>query len=130
MKKTVATVVAVLLCVCFVLSGCTGSYDKRPDQYKKIRWVSSDYSFRIYPEDGCTGMYKFNNKKYNIKVKFDKDTLTVYDTDNKNTELFNADWMYKDKNLYIYGILFNTKKYKDLKTNYSEYVTLHTEKLK
>ncbi len=129
MKKTVSIAVTALVFVCVILSGCTGTYDKSPDQIKKARWVTPDYSFIINPTDDCKGSYKFGDTKYNIKVEFKNSNLTVFDTDNKNTELFSADWMYEDKDLYIYNISFNTKDYKDFKTNYSEFVTLKKEKI-
>ncbi len=130
MKRTVAAAVAVIMCLCFALSGCAGNYDKSPDQYKKVRWITPDYSFSIYTDNGCKGIYKFNNKKYNIKAKFGSTAVYVYDTDNKNTELFNADWMYDGDRLHIYGINFNTKKYKEFETNYAEFVDLQKEKIK
>ena len=130
MKKTLITAFCALLCVCFVFSGCTGVNDKKPDQFKNIRWETPDYSFIIYPSDGCKGTYKFNDKKYNIKVDFTNTDLTAYDTDNKNTELFYAQWTYNDEELYIYDISFNTEKYKDFKENYAEYVSLKKAKLK
>lgn len=130
MKKAVITAIAALMCVCFIFSGCTGNFDKSPDQYKKIRWITPDYSFRIYPDNNCKGTYKFNNKKYNIQAKFTGSVVYVYDTDNKNTELFNADWMYEDGNLHIYSINFNKKAYKAFETNYAEFVDLHQEKTK
>ena len=129
MKKTVSMAVTALIFVCLILSGCTGTYDKSPDQIKKARWATPDYSFIINPTDDCKGTYKFDGKKYNIKVEFKNSNLTAFDTDNKNTELFNADWMYEDKDLYIYNISFNTKEYKNFKTNYSEFVTLKKEKI-
>lgn len=128
MKRTVVIAIAALMCVCFVLSGCTGTYEKSPDQYKKVRWITPDYSFSIYPDNDCKGIYKFNGKKYNIKVKFQSGVAYVYDTDNNNKELFNGDWMYDKGYLHIYGIMFNKKDYKDFKTNYAEYVDLQKEK--
>jgi hypothetical protein len=130
MKRAVVLAIAVLLCSCFVFSGCTGTYEKSPDQYKKIRWITPDYSFRIYPDNDCKGMYKFNGKKYNIQAKFQGTTVYVYDTDNKNAELFNADWMYEDEMLHIYSINFNSKDYKAFETNYAEFVDLQKEKVK
>ena len=134
MKKTVALALALLLCVGAMFSGCTPSYSKSPDQYKEIRWISYDYSFCIKPADDCTGYYTFDGKKYNIKVNFDASHLTAVDTDNNNTELFNADWKYEDNEngdelLYIYNIAFNTKDYEALKTDYAEFVNLKQEKL-
>lgn len=130
MKKAVVLAVAVLMCACFMFSGCAGNYDKSPDQYKNVRWITPDYSFSIYTNNDCKGVYKFNNKKYNIKAKFVSSAVYIYDTDNKNAELFNADWMYQDGQLHIYGINFNTKKYKEFKTNYAEFVDLQKEKVK
>ncbi len=130
MKRTVALAVCALMFVCFVLGGCAQSFDKSPDQYKNIRWETPDYSFIINPSDSCKGIYKFNNKSYNIKVEFDGSYITVKDTDNKNTELFNGQWTYDDEQLYIYDIQFNKKTYKDFKENYSEYVKLQKGKIR
>lgn len=130
MKRAVIIAIAALMCACFILSGCAGTYDKSPDQYKNVRWITPDYSFRLYPDNGCTGTYKFNDKKYNIKAKFVSDVIYVYDTDNNNTELFNANWMYEKEKLHIYSIVFNTKKYKAFETNYAEFVDLQKEKVK
>lgn len=134
MKKAIALTIVAMLCVCAVLSGCTPSYDKTPDKYKKIRWITYDYSFCINPTDDCKGFYKFNDKKYSIKATFESSRLTAVDTDNKDTELFTADWMYEtndsgNQTLYIYNIMFNTKDYKELETNYSEHATLKMEKV-
>ena len=134
MKKAVALAVVVVLCVCAAFSGCTPTYDKTPDQYSKIRWIAYDYSFCINPADGCKGYYKFNDKKYNIKVSFDASRLTAVDLDNKNTELFTADWLYeKNENdntmLYVYNMMFNIKAYKEFKTDYAEFATLKQEKI-
>lgn len=130
MKKMIVIAVAALMCICCVFSGCTGTHDKSPDKFKKIRWITSDYSFCINPEDGCKGFYKFNGRKYNIKAEFKSGVVYIYDTDKKNTELFNGDWSYDKDELYIYGIMFNKKAYKDFETNYAEHVNLHQEKLK
>ena len=131
MKKVLSLAVIAVLCVSMLLTACTGTYDKRPDEYTKIRWAAPDYSFTIYPDKDCTGTYKFNNKIYNIKVEFEgAASLTVRDTDNNNERLFVADWMYNDgEKLYIYNIQFNTKDYKAFKENYAEYVTLGKEKV-
>ncbi|MCH5303383.1 MAG: hypothetical protein J1E41_00845 [Ruminococcus sp.] len=129
MKKTACMVIAVIMLVCIVFSGCTGSYDKSPDQYDKIRWAAPDYSFIINPTDDCKGTYKFDDTKYNIKVEFDTVTLTAYDTDKKDTVLFKADWMYEDDDLYIYNIVFNTTEYKNFEDNFAEFVTLKQEKI-
>ena len=121
MKRLICIAIAAVLIV-GVLASCTGTYDKAPDEYTKIRWAAPDYSFTIYPDKDCTGTYKFDNKIYNIKVEFEGvSSLTVRDTDNKNERLFVADWMYEDGNLYIYNIQFNTKSYKAFKENYAEY---------
>lgn len=129
MKRLICIAVAAVLIV-GVLASCTGTYDKSPDEYTKIRWAAPDYSFTIYPDKDCTGTYKFDNKIYNIKVEFEgAASLTVRDMDNKNERLFVADWMYQDGNLYIYNIQFNTKSYKAFKENYAEYVTLKKEKV-
>lgn len=130
MKKTVVIAVCAVLCICCILGGCAGTNSQTPDQFKNIRWETPDYSFIIYPSDGCKGTYKFNDVKYNIKVNFTESDLTVVDTDKKNTELFYAQWTYQDDNLYIYDISFNTKDYKAFETNYAEYVSLQKTKLK
>ncbi len=130
MKKTVVIAIAALMCLSFILSGCKSNYDKSPDQYKKIRWITSDYAFKIYPDNGCKGTYKFNDKKYNIQAKFVSDAITVYDTDKKNTELFNGNWMYEKGELVVYAVTFNSKDYKEFETNYGDYVKLHKEKVK
>lgn len=130
MKKLALIAAAVVLCMSILLTACTGTYDKRPDEYKKIRWAAPDYSFTIYPDKDCTGTYKFHDKTYNIKVQFEGvSSLTVRDTDNKDTRLFIADWMYEDGDLYIYNIQFNIKDYKEFEENYAEYVTLGKEKV-
>ncbi|MBQ5398998.1 MAG: hypothetical protein IIU14_06155 [Ruminococcus sp.] len=134
MKKAVAILAAVIVCLCALFSGCTPTYDKSPDQYSKIRWITYDYSFCIKPDDGCKGFYKFNDKKYNIQVTFDSSRLTAADIDNKNAELFTADWMY-DKNdagseiLYVYNIMFNKKDYKEFENNFAEHASLKKEKV-
>ena len=130
MKKTVVIAFSMLMCICVFFGGCTASYDKSPDQFKNIRWETPDYSFIINPSDGCKGVYKFNDKKYSIKAVFDGSYLSVKDTANKNTELFNAQWTYDKDELYIYDISFNEKSYKEFKENYSEYVKLKKAKLK
>lgn len=134
MKKVIALAMAAVICVGVLLSGCTPMYDKSPDQYSKIRWITYDYSFKILPSDGCKGTYKFNDKTYNIKAEFESSRVKVVDTDNKNTELFNGDWTYEKNSdgaeqLYIYNISFNTKAYKELDTDYAEHVTLKQEML-
>ena len=130
MKKVISIAVIAVLCMTMLLTACTGTYDKAPYEYTKIRWAAPDYSFTIYPDKDCTGTYKFDNKTYDIKVEFEgAASLTVRDTGNKNERLFVADWMYHDKDLYIYNIQFNTKAYKAFKENYAEYVTLKKEKV-
>lgn len=127
MKKLIAIALAVVIAAAFV--GCTGTYDKSPDEYSKIRWITPDYSFCIKPDDDCKGFYKFNEKKYNIKAQFSGSNVSILDTDSKK-ELFNAQWSYEDNDkLYIYNILFNTKDYKELDENYAEFVRLNKEKL-
>ena len=60
--------------------------------------------------------------------------LTAADIDNKNAELFTADWMY-DKNdagseiLYVYNIMFNKKDYKEFENNFAEHASLKKEKV-
>lgn len=134
MKKTIAVFVAALICLSAVLCGCSPQYDKSPDQYNDIRWITYDYSFCINPKDGCKGYYNFKDKKYNIKVTFDSSRLTAVDTDNSNTELFNADWSYETNDagkqtLYVYNISFNKKDYEEFENNLAEYVTLKQEKI-
>ena len=130
MKRIALIAVATLLCVSMLLTACTGTYDKKPDEYKKIRWAAPDYSFIIYPDKDCTGTYKFDDTTYNIKAEFEgASTLVVRDTGNKNERLFIADWMYDDGDLYIYNMQFNTQDYKKFKENYAEYVTLRKEKV-
>lgn len=130
MKRIALTAAALILCMSMLLTACTGTYDKKPDEYTKIRWAAPDYSFIIYPDKDCTGEYKFSGKTYNIKADFEgAASLTVRDTGNQDTRLFVADWMYEDGNLYIYNIQFNTKDYKEFKENYAEYVTLNKEKV-
>lgn len=129
MKRLICLAVALVVAVGVVFSGCTPVYDKSPDQYSKIKWVSPDYSFRFNPSDDCKGNYNYKDTKYNIKVEFQNSALTVTDTD-KNKQLFFADWTYEDgEKLYIYNITFNTKDYKELEDNYAEFVRLHQEKL-
>lgn len=129
MKRLICLAVALVVAVGVVFSGCTSVYDKSPDQYSKIKWVSPDYSFRFNPSDDCKGNYNYKDTKYNIKVEFQNSALTVTDTD-KNKQLFFADWTYEDgEKLYIYNITFNTKDYKELEDNYAEFVRLHQEKL-
>lgn len=130
MKKIALIAAAVVLCMSMLLTACTGTYDKKPSEYTKIRWAAPDYSFTIYPDKDCTGVYKFDGKTYDIKAEFQgASTLIIRDKGNKDTRLFVADWMYEKGNLYIYNIQFNTKDYKVFKENYAEYVTLTKEKV-
>lgn len=131
MKKLICVALAVLVCACAALAGCTPSYGKSPAEYKKIRWSAPDYSFIINPADDCKGSYTFDGKKYKIRAEFDHDMMTAYDTEKNDAELFNAQWKYEDdEKLFIYGIIFNTADYKEFKDNYSEFVRLNQEKLK
>ncbi len=130
MKRIALIAAAVMLCMTVLMTSCTGTYDKKPDEYTKIRWAAPDYSFTIYPDKDCTGVYKFDGKTYNIRAEFEGvSTVFVRDTGNKDTRLFVADWMYDDGDLYIYNIQFNTDDYKAFKENYAEYVTLGKEKV-
>lgn len=128
MKRLISLAAAVVLLIS-ALTGCTGTYDKSPDEYKNIRWITPDYSFSIYPSKDCTGTYKFNDKTYSIKIEFETSRLKARDTANSYEWFFVADWMYKNDDLYIYNIQYNTKDYKELKENYSEFYTLGKEKL-
>ncbi len=128
MKKLIC-VVAALALMLSALAGCANRYDKAPSEYTKIRWITPDYSFSIYPSKECTGSYKFGETTYSIKAEFETSTVIVRDAGNKYTRLFIADWMYKDDDLYIYNIDYNTKAYKEFETNYSEFYTLSQEKL-
>lgn len=130
MKKILAIAVCVLTCLSAFLTGCAPNNNKSPDQNKKIRWETPDYSFIINPADDCKGVYRFNGVKYNIKANFDGDDLSVVDTSKSNTELFYAKWTYDGDDLYIYDITFNKEKYKDFKENYSEYVKLQKGKIR
>ena len=129
MKKLICIALTALVLI-GAFASCTGSYDKAPDEYKNIRWINADYSFSIYPSDDCRGSLKFNEKTYSIKVEFDTSTLTAFDTSNKDAELFTADWMYDDDDLYIYNVMYNTAEYKELDENYNEFFTLAKEKTK
>ena len=129
MKRLICAVLAAVMLVA-VFASCTGTYDKKPDEYKDIRWINADYSFSIYPSKDCTGIFRFNGKNYNIKAEFEgAATVVVRDTSNKNARLFVGDWMYHDGDLYIYNVQYNTKDYKEFKTNYNEFFTLAKEKL-
>lgn len=134
MKKTVVFALAVILCIGAVFGGCMPNNGKTPDKYTDIRWITYDYSFCIKPADDCSGFYKFNDKKYNIKVTFDSSVLTAVDTDKDNTELFSGEWTYQtndsgNETLYIYNIKFNKKDYKEFESNFAEIATLKQEKI-
>ncbi|MCR5653073.1 MAG: hypothetical protein K6F88_04655 [Ruminococcus sp.] len=131
MKKLLCAILIVTICMSMLLVGCVQNTGDKPDSYKGIVWTSSDYSFRFDPEKDCKGVYKFNDKKYNIQLVFDPKMVIAYDTDKNNTQLFNADWKYEEKdNLYLYNISFNTEVYKEMKDNYMEFIMLHQEKSK
>lgn len=130
MKKLICLVVAFIIALGVALCGCAPVFDKSPDQYSDIKWVTNDYSFRFNPSDDCKGNYNYNKNKYNIQVKFDGSHVSVNDTE-KNKELFYGEWLYEDDDhLYIHGITYNTADYEALKNNFFEYYTLHKEKLK
>ena len=134
MKKSIALAIALILCLSAVMCGCTPRYDTSPDMVEGIRWITYDYSFCIKPAEDCTGFYKYNDKKYDIKVTFEGSRLTAVDTGNSNKELFNADWIYENSDtgkqlLYIYNIKFNKDDYEEFKSNFAEYVNLKQEKL-
>ncbi len=131
MKKLLCVMLIVVTCMSMLLVGCVQNTGSKPDSFKGIRWTSSDYSFRFTPQDDCKGTYKFNNKKYNIKLVFAPNNVIVYDVDKNNVQLFDADWKYeKGEKLYIYNVSFNTEAYKELKDNYLEFIMLHKEKIK
>lgn len=133
MKKTGALALAVIMLIGAVMCGCSPRYEKSPDRYEGIRWITYDYSFCINPADDCAGYYKFNDKKYNIKVTFESSRLTAVDTDNGDAELFNGDWMYEgeDENerLYIYNISFNKEDYEEFENNFAEFASLKQEEI-
>ena len=134
MKRIIALAIAAVLCIGVVFAGCAPSFSKSPNEYDDIRWISYDYSFCIRPAEDCTGFYKYNDKKYDIKVSFEGSRLTAVDTGNSNKELFNADWIYENSDtgkqlLYIYNIKFNKDDYEEFKSNFAEYVNLKQEKL-
>ena len=128
MKRIICAVAAAVVLVAAVFSGCAPAFDKSPDEYTDIKWVTNDYSFRFNPSDDCKGNYNFRETKYNIKAEFDGSHISVKDTENNN-ELFYGDWMYEDDHLYVHGVTYNTKDYEEFKDNYSEFYTLHQEKL-
>ena len=129
MKKIICVSLAFVIILSVMMTGCAPSYDKSPDQYTGIRWITPDYSFMINPKDSCKGFYKYNETKYNIKAEFQSTRMTVTHTD-KNKELFFADWTYEEgEHLYVYNITFNSKDYKEFERNYAEFVRLNQEKL-
>ena len=120
----------IVACLGALLVGCTGVPDKRPDEYSGIRWISPDYSIRFTPDDGCKGSYYFNDKKYNLRFEFDSTSVNAYDTDNNDACLFYASWTYEEnERLYLYNISFDKEKYKEMKNNYMEFITLKQESL-
>ena len=134
MKKSIAMALAVILCLSVVLCGCAKKFDKSPDQFEGIRWITYDYSFSINPADDCKGFYKFGDTKYNIQVKFESSRFTAVDTDKSEAELFNGDWTYEKDNsgkeqLYLYNIKFNKDDYEAFEKNYAEFVTLKQEEI-
>lgn len=134
MKKSIAMALAVILCLSVVLCGCAKKFDKSPDQFEGIRWITYDYSFCINPADDCKGFYKFGDTKYNIQVKFESSRFAAVDTDKGDTELFNGDWTYEKDNsgkeqLYLYNIRFNKDNYEAFEKNYAEFVTLKQEEI-
>ena len=134
MKKSIAMALAVILCLSVVLCGCAKKFDKSPNQFEGIRWITYDYSFSINPVDDCKGFYKFDDTKYNIQVKFESSRFTAVDTDKSEAELFNGDWTYeKDSSgkeqLYLYNIKFNKDDYEAFEKNYAEFVTLKQEEI-
>ena len=129
MKRLCCFIVTIALLAGAVLGGCAPAFDKSPDKYSGIKWVTPDYSFRFNPSDDCKGNYNFNGTKYNIQVKFDGSHVSVTDAD-KNKELFYGDWLYEDdKHLYIHSITVNTDDFEELKENYSEFYRLNQEKI-
>lgn len=131
MKKSICAMLIAVTCFSMLLVGCVNNGGAKPDSYKGITWTSSDYSFRFTPDDDCKGIYKYNEKKYNIQAVFSANTLVVVDVDKNDTQLFDADWKYEDEEkLYIYNISFNTDAYKEMKNNLLEFITLHQEKIK
>ena len=115
-----------------IAAGCTGNYDKAPDKFEKIRWEANDYSFHFTPDNDCKGKIILNDKTYNIKAVVEGSHLRVMDVDNKDAELFVADWMFEDgeKRLFVYNIFYNTEDYKELEGCYTEFFTLKQGKVK
>lgn len=131
MKRIICAVVIAATCLTLLFTGCVNNTGDKPDSFKGITWTSSDYSFRFTPQDDCKGTYKFNGKKYNIKLVFSPKMVIAYDTDKHNIQLFDSDWKYEDGDkLYLYNISFNTKAYKEMKDNFLEFIMLHKEKIK
>ena len=129
MKNILCVSLALVMLAGLLLSGCAPAYDKSPDKFEDVKWVTPDYSFRFNPSDDCKGNYTFNETKYTVQVKFDGSRFTVTDT-GANKELFNGDWLYEDGDkLYVYNIAYNTADYEEFKTNYSEFYRLNQEKL-
>ena len=129
MKRIICVSLALVMLAGLLLSGCAPAYDKSPDKFEGVKWVTPDYSFRFNPSDDCKGNYTYNETKYMIQVKFDGSRFTVTDT-GANKELFNGDWLYEDgEHLYVYNIAYNTADYEEFKTNYSEFYRLNQEKL-
>lgn len=129
MKKLLSLIIALLMAVSVLLCGCTPVFDKSPDEYEGVKWVTPDYSFRFNPSNDCKGNFNYKETKYNIQATFDGSRITVTDTD-KNQELFNGDWTYEDGDyLYVYNISYNTSAYEELKHNFSEFFRLNQEAL-
>ena len=130
MKKVICAAAAVLLTLCVVLGGCAPAYDKAPNEYEGVKWVTPDYSFRFNPSDDCKGNYNYKDTKYNIMVEFENSRFTVTDTD-KDQELFYGDWKYEDGDYrFMYNIVYNTADYEDFESNFSEFYRLNQEAIK
>ena len=130
MRKLLCVMLAAITLMGVMLAGCVQNTGSKPDSYKGIRWVSSDYSFRFTPDDDCKGVYKFNDKKYNIQLVFAPSTVVAVDKDKNDTQLFDGQWKYEEGGkLYIYDVVFNTKAYKEMEKNFLEFIMLHKEKL-
>ncbi len=129
MKKLICILVSALAVVSVVLTGCTGTYDKTPDQFSKITWTTSDYSLRFAPDNDCKGRYTFDGKPYDIRLEFGPTRVTAYDADDADKVFFQASWTYEEEDyLYIYDIKFNTNDYKLLKENFVEFLRLYQDK--
>ncbi len=135
MKKTVCLLLAVLLCVGAMLTGCTNNAGERPDSYSGIRWISSDYRIRFTPDDGCKGSYYYGDKKYNLRFEFDSSSVIAYDLEKKDengndVRFFWADWSYEDDGkLTLLHISFNKSEYKEIENDKTEFITLKQEAL-